>query len=73
MTRKIEHSYTHEQLVQVEIEPGQDIIGKVLALLPHLCQTHNSPMYGCECGGAQFSTCEEIMQPLSTQQKRKLN
>lgn len=67
------HSYTHHQAVQVEIEPGEKIIGTVLAILPDKCATHNSPMYGCECGGIHMTTCEEIMQPLTTQQKRKLN
>lgn len=70
--QKIEHSYAHEQLVQVNFH-GEKLPGKVLALLPHRCATHNTPMYGCELGGMHVSTCEQIMQPLSTQQKRKLN
>lgn len=73
MSQKIEHRYAHEQSVQVMIEPGHSLDGRILALLPHMCSTHNSPMYGCECGGMHVTTCEEIMQPLSAKQKRKMN
>lgn len=72
MTQKNQHKYAHEQFVQVDFD-GQKLPGKVLALLPQKCATHNSIMYGCECGGMHVTTCEEIMQPLTTQQKRKMN
>lgn len=74
MDRKSGHSYEHEQLVEVTIEEGHPpVIGRVLAVFPEKCSAHNSPMYGCECGGMHVTTCEAIMQPLTKEQKRKLN
>lgn len=67
-----QHKYAREQLVQISIEDAL-VLGKVLALLPDKCATHNSIMYGCECGGVHMTTCEEIMQPLPNNMKRKLH
>lgn len=70
----LQHKFVHDQYVDIIMVDGEKpITMRVLAILPHKCQTHNSPMYGCSDGCTHFYTCEKIMQPLPTEKKRKLN
>lgn len=72
MGQSRKHNFVREQIVEVQNDKYPPVV-EVVALLPGQCAEHGAPYYGCVHSGDHFTFCEEILKPLTTQKKRKLN
>lgn len=67
-----EHKFACEQRVEVQDDAYPPTV-EVVVLLPGHCAEHHAPLYGCTHGDSHFSFCEEVLKPLSSTNRSKLN
>lgn len=68
----MKHKYAIGQVVCTDNDTFRGNV-EIVRHLDERCEAHNLPRYGCRHGDAAFAFCEEMIAPLTTTQRRKLN
>ena len=66
------HKFATGQLVCTDNETFKGRL-EVKRLLDQHCHTHGAPRYGCAAGDRHFAFCEEVLAPITSTERRKLN